>query len=296
MVGGRYEAPPLERLLLRVGGVNRALSTLSPSSTPLHSTPSSSSGISAHPHPHPIPLLSPLLLIFSLTSTRQGFSKSNLPEAAASHPFVTMPTPRRVERASASSTPSRQRGPSTPQPHHHRTADELALEEASEIVHEVEAEEATPAALLSPRARRYAAITRKREASVDPTPSLLQALSPRAAPEGAEASEDAELGDGVTGSDSGEEGSFPSSVGYSSHSDASSDDSDSDSDSDASSNNDSDDSEEEADLERHFAAAKAAAAKTTTMSRSKSSNESSNALGENEDGELRLESDQPKET
>ncbi|BEI91067.1 uncharacterized protein CcaverHIS019_0311370 [Cutaneotrichosporon cavernicola] len=211
-----------------------------------------------------------------------------------------MSTPRRPVRGLASSTPSRLRKPSTPQPHHHRTADELAIEEASQVLHGVEEQEATPDALLSPRARRYAAITHRREASVDSTPSLLKTLPTRSGQEtrqGAEDSDDEALGDGVTGRDSDEEG-YQRSADSSSESDASSDDSDSDSASvsDASSNSDSDDDEDdEAELERQLAAAKAAATKTATVSTSKSSIESATALGENEEGELRLESDQPKE-
>ncbi|BEJ14118.1 hypothetical protein CspHIS471_0312920 [Cutaneotrichosporon sp. HIS471] len=209
-----------------------------------------------------------------------------------------MSTPRRSVRGSASSTPSRLRKPSTPQPHHHRTADELAIEEASQVLHEVEEEEATPDALLSPRARRYAAITHRREASVDSTPSLLRTLPTRSGQEarqGAEDSDDEALGDRVTGSDSDEEGYQRSASDSSSDSHASSDDSDSDSASasDASNNSDSDDEEDE--LERQLAAAKAAAAKTATVSTSKSSIESATALGEDEEGELRLESDQPKD-
>ncbi|GMK53757.1 hypothetical protein CspeluHIS016_0103430 [Cutaneotrichosporon spelunceum] len=126
-----------------------------------------------------------------------------------------MPSARRSTGASASSTPSRLLKSSTPQAHHHRSADELALEEASDVVHEVQEEQATPDQLLSSRAR---------------------------------------------------------------------------------SDTDTDDDAEEAELERLFAAAKASATKAATGLISKSSIENSNALGENDDGELRLDSDQPKET
>lgn len=180
-----------------------------------------------------------------------------------------MPTPRRGSRPASKSSPVRPRdSTSSSHPHHHQTADELALQEAEEIL---ESDDEDPS---SPRAVRYAELTRKREHSVEPdsTPGNNGRGSSQASVsnDGSEAESDSE----AAGSSS--DGS----------SEASSDsDSDSASDSEDSSATSDSDEDDDDELERHLMAARKAAVAREAKANSKVST----AAAVDDDGELRFE-------
>ncbi|TXT15965.1 hypothetical protein VHUM_00468 [Vanrija humicola] len=204
-----------------------------------------------------------------------------------------MPTPRRTPRSSlgASSPVVLLPAPSTPK--HYTSADLLARAEASQLLDDDD-DESGPSALLSPRARRHAAFTRAREASAEPSVSgtpVPKASAPKAAAiwespgeEGAAEASGSEGSDNNSASDSTSE----------SGSDSSSDDDD-DSSEDDDDESESDDSEDEEEaLERQLAAARASAAAAEKKGKS-SAGARSTALGEDDDGELKFESEESKE-
>lgn len=180
-----------------------------------------------------------------------------------------MPTPRRSLGQVSKPSPSRPRdSPSSSHPHHHQTADELALQEAEEIL---ESDDEDP---NSPRALRYAELTRKREHTAEPEAATLSD-----GVEGASQSDDDESSEAGSDVDGGEDSA-------SDDSSASSSDSDSDSASDSEDSSVTSDShdDDEDELERCLAAArKAAAAKEV-----KASSKGPNPVAE-DDGELRFE-------
>lgn len=181
-----------------------------------------------------------------------------------------MPTPRRGGSGPASkSSPSRLRdSSSSSHPNHHQTADELALQEAEEIL---ESDDEDP---NSPRALRYAELTRKREHTAesdqDPAPNGVGGTSEPNDDDGSDAESDVDDAENSSSDDSS-----ASSSGSDSESASDSDDSSASSDSD-------DDGEEE--LERCLVAARKAAAAKEAKANSKAPVPSAE-----DDGELRFE-------
>lgn len=179
-----------------------------------------------------------------------------------------MPLPRRSLGAASKLSPRTQPETRSPPPsHHHQTADELALQEAEEIL---DSDDEDP---NSPGARRYAELTRKREHSPEPG---LTSSSVRAAR-------------GLSGDDHSGAGSVNSGSSGSGSDDSSDVSSDTDSDaseSEASSATSDCDSDDEGDdeLERHLIAARKAAAAREARANGKTVD-----VTAEDDGELRFD-------
>ncbi|WOO76763.1 Deoxynucleotidyltransferase terminal-interacting protein 2 [Vanrija pseudolonga] len=208
-----------------------------------------------------------------------------------------MSTPRRTPRRSLAASSPVVLLPAPATPTHYTKADLLARAEASQLLGSED--EDGLSSFMSPRARRHAAFTRAREASAEPSVSgtpVARSSAPKAAtisesPEPPTGGEDAGEASGSEGPNSPSDSTSTSSASDSSSDDDSSSEDDDDDESD-SDDDDSDDEEEE--LERQLAAARASA--TAAVKKGKSSAAApSTALGEDEDGELKFESEEPKE-
>lgn len=207
-----------------------------------------------------------------------------------------MSTPRRTPRRSLATASPVVLLPAPATPTHYTKADLLARAEASQLLGSED--EDGLSSFMSPRARRHAAFNRARELSAEPSSVSGTPVARSSAPKAATISESPEpptAGEDDAGEASGSERpNSPSDSAASSSDSSSDDDSSSEDDDDDESDSDEDSDDEEEELERQLAAARASA--TVAEKKGKSSAVAhSTALGEDEDGELKFESEESKE-